>query len=86
MSQTRDVLLHLSVVVAIRGRKCHHSRGKHSIPAGGKFLSIRESGSPSSKNYCLSCAEPILSAAKLKLSSIVTELHITTTISFPKQI
>jgi len=75
MAQIRDVLIHLSVETAIRKRKCHHSRGKHHIPGGERFLAVREGGGLGSKNYCKECAKHILDSAGSKLSSIVKALH-----------
>jgi hypothetical protein len=75
MSQSRDILIHLSVETAIRKRKCHHSRGKHQIGAGEKFLSVRESSGMGSKNYCKECARPMLAAAKSKFEIIVQALY-----------
>ncbi len=74
MAQTRDILIHLSVETAIRKRKCHHSRGKHGIGAGEKFLSVREGSGMGSKNYCKECAAPMLAAAKGKFEGIVQTL------------
>lgn len=74
MAQTRDVLLHLSVETAVRKRKCHHSRGKHHIGADQSFLSVRESNGLGSKNYCKTCAEPMLELAGVKFSSILKGL------------
>ena len=74
MAQTRDILIHLSVETAVRKRKCHHSRGKHDIAGGQQFLSVRESNSLGSKNYCMGCAAPILQGAKGKLLAISNQL------------
>lgn len=75
MAQIRDILIHLSVETAIRKRKCHRSRGKHGIPRGETFLSVREAGGLGSKNYCKACAKLILDAAGIKLASIAQDLN-----------
>jgi hypothetical protein len=74
MAQTRDILIHVSVGTAIRRRKCHHSRGKHHIVSGERFLMIREGSGLGSKNYCKVCAAPMLAAAKEKFVSIIQAL------------
>lgn len=73
MSKTRDALIHLSVDVAIKKRKCHHSK-KHRITSGQRLLMIRNDGGLGSKNYCVECATEILVAAQKKLAAIVAEL------------
>jgi len=72
MAKTRDVLVHVSIDVAIRKRKCHRSK-KHGVAAGERCLLIRESSGLGSKNYCVECAKDILDAANRKLSSLSQE-------------
>ncbi len=73
MAQIRDILIDISVVTAIRKRKCHRS-AKHSIQPGQDFLSVREKSGLGSKNYCNQCAPEILDSAKTKLVNITTRL------------
>ncbi len=74
MSKTRDILIHVSVETAIKKRRCHHSRGKHHISGGERFLSVRDGNGLGSKNYCKACAAPMMSAATEKFSAIQGEL------------
>jgi len=69
MTQIRDVLVHVSVIVAIRQRKCHRS-SKHHVNAGDQFLSIRDTYSLGSKNYCQPCAREIIALALEKITII----------------
>ena len=70
MATTRDLLIHVTIEKAAKRRKCHHSRGKHHIPAGNHCLVIRNSSGLGSKNYCDHCAGAILSAARQRLDEI----------------
>ncbi len=70
MTKIRDILVHVSVETAIRGRKCHRNK-KHRVQPGKNLLSIRESGSLGSKNYCDPCAKEILVLASEKIKTIV---------------
>ncbi len=74
MSKTRDVLVHVSVDVAVKKRKCHHS-SKHRIGSGQRHLLIRNDGGLGSKNYCVECASVILKAANDRLAAIISELN-----------
>lgn len=66
MAKIRDILVHVYVETAIRGRKCHRSK-KHRVEPGKNLLLIRESSSLGSKNYCSSCAKEILLLASEKI-------------------
>lgn len=73
MAQVRDILIHVSVDIAIRARKCHRS-AKHKIEAGERHILIREAQGLGAKNYCKLCAHEILTIADGKLKSIIGEL------------
>jgi len=69
MARIRDILTHVSVETAIRRRKCHRSSA-HSVRAGGQFLSIRETQTLGSKNYCARYARDILQVAEGRLADL----------------
>jgi len=73
MSQTRDVLGHMSIDTAIRRRKCYRS-AKHQVYPGENFLLIRESYTLGFKNYCKQCAREIIVAADKKLTELTHKL------------
>jgi len=73
MAKVRDILVHVSVSGAVRGRKCHRN-SQHRVQAGESFLLVREAHSLGSKNYCKECAREILSLAKSRLDEITQEL------------
>jgi hypothetical protein len=73
MGQVRDVLVHVYVEVAERQRICHHNRKQHSITKGIACLAVYEADG-GRKNYCLPCAEQILTKAKTKLAGFETQL------------
>lgn len=70
MAQARDILIHVDVEVAEKRRKCHHSRGKHSIAQGTPCLTVRHPSYNSHKNYCPQCAAPIIAAARARLDQM----------------
>lgn len=74
MSQVRRVLGHVVVEVTDGVRKCHRSRGRHKIPAGVPCLAIYEGSPRKRKNYCTSCAGPILEQAQEDLHAAVSGL------------
>lgn len=73
MAKIRDILIDISIVTAIRTRKCHRN-AKHSIAPGEDFLAIRERSGLGSKNYCRQCAPEILGLARTKLAEITAKL------------
>lgn len=74
MPKTRDILIHVSVGVAVRERKCHRS-SKHQIGPGQRHLVIRNEGGLGSKNYCAECAMEILTGAGDRLAAMISELR-----------
>lgn len=74
MHQIKDIIIHVSVEVAGRTRKCHHSRGKHSISKGEPCLVIKGGSYNAARNYCRECAEPILKKAELRLAEICSRI------------
>jgi len=67
MAKTRDVLVHVCVEVALKRRKCHHSK-KHEVLAGHSCLVVRQG--LGSKNYCRVCAAEILQLASTRLTEL----------------
>lgn len=74
MAKVRDILIHVDVVTAPGKRKCHHSRGKHSIAPSTPCLTVREGSYNAHKNYCPECAAPIISAARERLERLASGL------------
>ena len=66
MPRIRDILVHVSVEVAVKKRKCHRSGGKHDVLAGEFCLVVREG--LRRKNYCRECSAPILERAGIRLT------------------
>ena len=73
MPKVKDILVHVSVEVAVKKRKCHRSGGKHGIRAGEPCLVIREG--LSRRNYCRECSAPILELAGTRLTKIQQALN-----------
>jgi hypothetical protein len=74
MPKIRQLLSTASIEVAKRQRICYHDRRKHSIPAGGRALVVRDPASGGSKNYCPVCAEQIFKQAETDLADLRAEL------------
>ena len=66
MPRIRDILVHVSVEVAVKKRKCHRSGGKHGVLAGEFCLVVREG--LRRKNYCRECSATILERAGDRLT------------------
>lgn len=77
MAKTRDLLVHVSVEVAVKKRRCHRNR-EHAVIAGKSCLLVKERSGLGSKNYCEKCAREILEAANRKLARLNQELGILT--------
>ena len=75
MAKTRDILGHVQVEVAERRRKCHHSRGEHSIPQDTAHLTVKGGSFGARKNYCPECARQILDLAKSRLDDMERALN-----------
>lgn len=74
MAKTRQVLKAVSVEVASRMRKCHHSRGKHGVAGGDQCLVVKEPDG-GKKNYCVSCGNEILDVAETDLEDLRRQLN-----------
>ena len=61
MAQVKRLLRHATVELAAGKRKCHRDK-KHSIREGERFLHVR-TGTFERKNYCATCARPMLEVA-----------------------
>jgi len=59
MAKVRQLLKHVTVDIAKRGRRCHRNRA-HRIEPGAPCLVVRDDGGPHRRNYCLDCAAAIL--------------------------
>jgi hypothetical protein len=75
MAQTKNVLGHVLVEVAERVRVCHHDRKKHKIRQGDPCLVVSE-GRFSRRNYCATCARPMLELAQAHVAQLVARLGI----------
>ena len=69
MKAPRDIIKHVGVEVAERGRKCHRNQ-THHITRGEKCIVVKEGAFNASKNYCVICALEIVLAAQAKLTSL----------------
>lgn len=74
MAKVRRIIKHVSVEVARGTRRCRRNR-EHSIRAGEFCLSIRDDGTPFSRNYCATCAEAILKQCGNDLRKIGAQLY-----------
>ena len=74
MAKVRRIIKHVSVEVARGTRRCRRNR-EHSIRAGEFCLSIRDDGTPFSRNYCVQCAEAILKQCGNDLRNIGAQLY-----------
>ena len=74
MAKVRRILKHVVVELAEGQRKCHRSRNKHKIQAGDVCLAIYEGSPKKRKNYCRTCAGPILTQAQADLDAFVCQL------------
>jgi hypothetical protein len=74
MAKTRDVLKHVEVQRAERGRVCHGNRRTHQIQASEHCLAIHDARG-GRKNYCRVCAAMILAAATTTLEVFKSELR-----------
>jgi hypothetical protein len=68
MPKIKDILVHVSVEIAAKKRKCHRSGGHHGIRAGDSCLVVRNG--LNRRNYCRECAAPILELAGTRLTEI----------------
>ena len=73
MPKIRDILVHVSVEVAVKKRKCHRSGGKHSVLAGEPCLVVRKE--LGRKNYCRECSAPILEQAGIRLTKLQQDMR-----------
>ncbi|MDX2093063.1 MAG: hypothetical protein SFX73_34795 [Kofleriaceae bacterium] len=73
MPQVRSLLKDVTIEVAERKRKCHRDK-RHAIAKGETCLVvIDELGGK--KNYCETCAEPILSKVEADLRALRSALQ-----------
>lgn len=75
MPKIRDVLIPLSIEIAQKKRKCHRN-DKHSIEKNETCLVIKTGPYNARKNYCLSCADEILTKASTKLCDLRNKLNL----------
>ena len=76
MPAIRQILKHVTVDTAKRGRICHRNRKGHSITKEATFLLIKEQNGLGSKNYCGVCAGPILQQAQDDLDKLTRGLDL----------
>lgn len=74
MAKTRDILTHVSVEIASKKRKCHRN-AKHAVAQHEPCLVIKTGAYNARKNYCLHCADEILTKAEEKLGDIRQSLE-----------
>lgn len=68
MPKVRDVLIHASVEIAGKKRKCCRKPGKHAIAKGEPCLVIKSGPYNSPKSYCCECAKEILDVAPERIA------------------
>src|SRR5579859_6187005 len=73
MPKIRRIVGHVEVEVALKKRKCHRGQG-HVIERGEACLAIYDGPRGARKNYCGSCAGPILAAAREDLAHLERQL------------
>ena len=73
MPRVRDILVHVSVEIAKKRRKCHRSGGKHCVLAGESCLVVKEG--LNRKNYCRACAAKIIERANSRLAELQRTLN-----------
>lgn len=69
MAQLKDLLRHIQLVTAGRGRDCRHNK-RHRISKGDLLVEVKEAAFKSPRGYCRTCALEMLEEASLKLVSI----------------
>lgn len=74
MAKVRDILCHVTVEVAASRRKCHRSRGKHSIAKDVAHLAVKGGPFGARQNYCATCAKSMLSSARMRLNELELQL------------
>jgi hypothetical protein len=75
MPKVTQVLKHVTVQAAGAKRTCARNRAKHSIAKGELFLLVKD-GQGGYKNFCVTCAEPVLNKAQEDLDKLRVELQL----------